>query len=286
MSGPGEGETVSGWARYLAEAARGRVRLPLLRLFPRWGLREDDVLLASFPKSGNTWVRFLWANVVALVEQDGREVNFHVLNQELGSEYDTLSYGAVEFECLPRLVKTHRTYDRRRFGGQRSVYLYRHPGDVMLSYFAYLGARPDHDSPPAELSAFLRSDKFGIPAWCRHVEGWIGEATAVLAYEELHENAASALAGVLSDLGIGGIAEATLREAARRSSFSRLRELEEDRGRPRDDEFDEDYRFMRRGQVEAWRERLGPTDAEYLRETVRSWGLETLLAGPADDAPL
>lgn len=284
MTAPGT--ALAPGASGLAEAVRGRARRLLRRLFPRWGLRADDVLLASFPKSGNTWVRFLWANVVALEELDGREVDFHALEGRLGSEYDTLSYGTPGLGRLPRLVKTHRRYDGRAFGANRSVYLHRHPGDVVLSYFDYLAARRGHGDAPGELSAFLRSDRFGVPAWCRHVRGWIGEATAVLSYEELKRDAAAALGRVLAELGTGDVPEATLREAARRSSFSRLRELEEERGRPRDDEFEPGYRFMRRGRLGSWRERLDRSDADYLRETVRSRGLGELLDRPGDDADL
>lgn len=269
-----------------ARALPGGLRRLLLRLFPRWGLRRNDVLLASFPKSGNTWVRFLWANVVAQEELDGRKVDFHVLDREFGSEYESLSYGTVTSDRLPRLVKTHRRYDARAFGPNRSVYLHRHPGDVMLSYFDYLRARPGHEGSPAELPAFLRSEDVGVPAWCRHVRSWIEEATVLLGYGELKRDAADALGRVLSGLGVGEVAEATLREAARRSSFERLRELEEARGRPRDDEFHPGYRFMRKGRHGSWRERLDPADAGYLVETVRSAGLETFLDPPGDDAPV
>lgn len=254
------------------------------RLAPRLWLRDDDVLLASFPKSGNTWVRFLWANVVALEELDGRVVDFHVLDRELGSEYDSSSYGTADFDALPRLVKTHRLYDRRAFGGHRSVYLHRHPADVMLSNFAFRQARVQTDDAPATVGAFLRSEDHGVPAWCRHVNSWIGEATAVLTFEELKRDAPAALGRVLAGLGIGPVSDATLGEAARRSSFDRLRELEEERGRPREDEFKTGYRFMRRGRAGEWHERLEPDDVEYLRDTVRARGLEDFLDRPAPDA--
>lgn len=198
---------------------RRRLRRLFLRLFPRWGLRRDDILLASFPKSGNTWLRFLWANVVALEELNGVEVDFHVLDRELGSEYDVLRYGTVEFDCSPRLVKTHRLHDGRAFGDHRSVYLHRHPGDVMLSYYEFLAAHPGHEASTGDLPMFLRSDDFGVPAWCRHVRSWIDEATVTISYEQLAWDAADALGRVLSELGIGGIGDITLGEAVRRSSF-------------------------------------------------------------------
>lgn len=254
------------------------VRL-IRRVRPRFGLRETDVLLASYPKSGNTWVRFIWANVVALAELDGRTVDFHVLNEELGAEYDVHRYGSVEYEVLPRLVKTHREFSERAFGGNRSIYLFRHPGDVTVSYYHYLAGRRDSSDLPDDLSAFLRDDEYGLPAWCRHVSDWMGRADVLLSYRDLQEDAAGAMDGVFSELGVEQIAPSLLRTAVERSSFDELRSLEQERDRPRSDEFEDGHRFMRSGRVGEWREHLDRGDRDYLREMLERYGLRQLLDG-------
>lgn len=257
----------------MIDSLRKRLARLVRRVRPRYGLRDSDVLLASYPKSGNTWVRFIWANVVALAELGGKTVDFHVLNRELGAEYDNHHYGRLEFEVLPRLVKTHREYSERAFGGNRSVYLYRHPGDVMVSYYHYLAARKDALRHPDDVSEFLRDEEHGLPAWCRHVAGWTQEADALLSYRELQEGAPEAMGRVLRELGIEGIPPTLLGTAAERSSFEELRTLERERSRPGSPEFEDGYRFMRSGSVGEWREHLDRGDRQYLREMLGRYGL-------------
>jgi hypothetical protein len=63
--------------------------LRLMRgLHPRLGLRESDVILASFPRSGNTWMRFIWANMIAELELGGRVVDFHFVEGEMICDHD------------------------------------------------------------------------------------------------------------------------------------------------------------------------------------------------------
>lgn len=248
------------------------------RLRPRLGLRPSDVLLPSFPKSGNTWVRFIWANLVALREGDGGTVDFHRLVRELGAEYDVHRYGTVEFESLPRLVKTHLPYEERRFGPYRTLYLYRHPGDVMVSYWHYLRERRGGARGPEEWEAFVRDGEVGIPAWCRHAAGWRAAADVLVAYEELRADASATMARALSELGIDSVERATLEEAVERSGFDRVRRLEEERGFPNDEEADEDYRFTRSGRSGQWRDAFAAPEADYLRERVEAHGLADLVA--------
>lgn len=255
---------------------RRKVLSLLRRLAPRIGLRDSDVLLASFPKSGNTWLRFIWANIVSLREFGGEVVDFDALNRRFGSDYDAHEYGSLDFQCLPRLVKTHRRYSGRAFGGNRCVHLLRHPGDVMVSYHRYLSSRESGGEVSASLTEFIKDRTHGVRAWCRHVESWAGEADAVVRYGSLHDDAVRLTSGLLEELGIAAIGRSTVRAAVERSSFDRLRGLEEERGRPRAGEFEPGHRFMRKGRVGEWREALEPEAKDYLWRTLSGHGLDDL----------
>lgn len=246
------------------------------RLYPRLGLRESDVILASYPKSGNTWVRFIWANLVSLMDLNGEIVDFHTLNEAVGSEFDNHQFGRVEFDCLPRLVKTHQGYSDRAFGPNRSVYLCRHPGDVMVSYHRFLRARDHFSGVPEDLSTFLRSKDYGLPAWCKHVAEWWRHADSFVTYGDLQEDTVAAMSRILVDLDIGDVPQAILREAVERSRFDRLRALEESRGRPREPDFDDEYRFMRKGTRGEWKDLFGHRDRRYLYRSVENYELQDL----------
>ena len=44
----------------MISAAMRRVASAIKFVYPRFELRDSDILLASYPKSGNTWMRFIW----------------------------------------------------------------------------------------------------------------------------------------------------------------------------------------------------------------------------------
>lgn len=243
-------------------------------MYPRLGLRTDDVMLASFPKSGNTWMRFIWANLVSLREFGGKTVDFYVLDNNLGSEYDSHQYGEVEFDTLPRLVKTHRKYEMGTFGQNRAVYLWRHPGDVAVSFFYYRRAQHETDVDQSDISEFLRSSEVGVPAWCEHLRSWLPVADVVIQYSEMKEDTYSTVMRTFQGLGIEVPEDTVLEKAIQRSSFEEVQRLEREGGRPREQDFEEGHKFARKGEVGQWRDVLSSVDVEYVQSTVEEYGLE------------
>jgi hypothetical protein len=245
-------------------------RRALRKVYPRLGLRDTDILLASYPKSGNTWVRFIWANMVSLIERGGETVTFHTVTNELGAEYDQNAYGNIEFDCLPRLVKTHHEYSASKFGQNRSIYIIRHPGDVLLSYYKYKVARKGSGiSQEDSLSAFIRSEQFGMPAWTAHVNGWLSQADVIIRYEDLKAGAAEVISSALSDLGLANtVEESVVVEAARRSEFDRMKEIEEEKGRPNQENFKEGFKFVRKGERGVWKDEYKRKDIKYIQNYI------------------
>ena len=91
----------------------------------------DDVFIVSYPRSGNTWMRFL---VGELVFQ--KEIDFHNLRELIPDIY---IYGCTHsfLESLnrPRYIKSHEPYDPRY---PKVIYLVRDPRDVAISYYNWL----------------------------------------------------------------------------------------------------------------------------------------------------
>ena len=112
----------------------------LKKLNPHYGLSNNDIIFASFPKSGNSWFRFIWYNIISMNELGGKEIYFHNLNSDLGAQYDSHTFGSLDYKILPRLVKTHRVY-HKFFSKYNIIFLYRDPRDVMISFFYYLNSR-------------------------------------------------------------------------------------------------------------------------------------------------
>ena len=52
-----------------------------LKKFTQKALLNDDIIrLASFPKSGSTWLRYILGNIYNMLEPDVDEINFHSMH--------------------------------------------------------------------------------------------------------------------------------------------------------------------------------------------------------------
>jgi len=101
------------------------IRAPLIWLQHR-GLDPGDVFLASYPRSGQYWLRFQL--IEALTSQSGEFDSVDKLIPKIGAH-------AGAPALLPggrRLIQTHETY-RKEY--KKAIYLVRDVRDVVLSEF-------------------------------------------------------------------------------------------------------------------------------------------------------
>lgn len=238
----------------------------------------NDVLLASFPKSGNTWFRFIWANLIRLGTEGsgGEPVDFHRLHRDFHVEFDSGQSSWTEQAFLPRLLKTHRPYSKRHFEGIPAVYIRREPEDVFVSYFEYLAAKGDIERTDEALKHLIRDRRRGVEHWCRHVTSWRNRATVALDYEDMLRNPEENVLRSLHSLGCGHVAEPIVEEAVDASSFDVVARLEEDKGRPSKWTFSDGFRFARAGTAGEGKQRLDDADREYIARMKRQYGI----AGP------
>lgn len=191
--------------------------------------------IASYPKSGNTWVRFLL---------------YHYLYGEL-PETAALSRRIPDIHRgeVPRaepepsgrlLVKTHWPLGPgmpHLDQTAAAIYILRHPKDVLLSALNYArlgGATPDQLSDADYAKIFIGAGgdptylKLGFGTWEQNVFSWVGQRripTLVLRYRDLKADASAALRRVVEFLG-NPVDEDRLRSAADASAFERMRSLE------------------------------------------------------------
>ena len=126
------------------------------------GLREiypEDVFIVSFPKSGNTWVRFLIANMLS----EGETVTLKNINNYVPGIYNFRK--EIDKKEPPRFIKSHGT----EFASfPKTVYIYRDYRDVVISYFYYLKGHGQFDG---SLQEFVRSKQLRTPfgTWEEHL---------------------------------------------------------------------------------------------------------------------
>jgi hypothetical protein len=235
----------------------------------------DDAFVVSYPKSGNTWVRFLIAHLVA----GGRPVDFSSV-QEIVPGIDWLSAKKLRSLSRPRILKSHEYFDPRY---EKLVYLVRDPRDVVVSYYHHdLRRRLIPEGHPIEqyVARFLagRLDPYG--SWQEHVGSWRGARGGdpgflLLRYEDLSAAPEPGLRRIADFLGLRP-SDAELTLACERSSFEAMRRLERFQAETAGtlSAVRVQQPFVRSGTVCGWRHELPPALAA--RITAR-WG--TTMAG-------
>jgi hypothetical protein len=157
----------------------------------------DDVFLVSYPKSGNTWVRFLLGNLV----RQGGGVSFLDIGRVVP---DIAGLARKDFRRLarPRVIKSHDCFDPRY---RRVVYIVRDPRDVAVSSY-YYAQKMRNISDATSMHAYITTDFMGRAdysgTWGEHVGSWLINPQIAAAFSAL--NRALPPAARLDELGARG----------------------------------------------------------------------------------
>lgn len=241
-------------------------------------LRRADGFLASFPKSGRTWLRFILANYLNRLHGLGLQLDLRSMfalipNDVLDPERGVGAYPYRNRDEVPFLVMTHGGADRLLLARRPVLLLLREPKDTLVSYYFHL-ARRNRDVAQ-DLDAYLRSDQHGTPALCRYCNDWaegIGRRPGMLlGYERLRAEPEPAVAAVLEFFGIP-VHPGFLDEAIAASSFAAMRRIEVAAGMPgrRYDRSDQESLRVRRGKIGGYADYLQPEQVAYVDRTCAS----------------
>jgi hypothetical protein len=230
---------------------------------------DDDVWIVSYPKSGNTWTRFLLANVVARDET----VDWSNIERLVPDIYLNRDAQLRDLP-RPRYFKSHEPYHPNY---RRVVFIVRDPRDVAVSYFHFVrkaNMLPLDASWDEFMKRFMegRIDPYGN--WGENVGSWLGARRGtpdfiVVRYEDLLSDAEGQLARITEMLGLS-TDNGQLRRAVENSRADRLRELEQSqrrehkllkRSRP-------EIPFVRAAKSNQWQTDLPP---EAIRQIETKW---------------
>ena len=161
----------------------------------------DDVFLVSYPRSGNTWTRFLLGN---LIHQD-EPVSFSNIESRVPEIYFNPDR-VLRALPRPRMLKSHECFQPHY---PHVIYIVRDPRDVAVSFYHHnvkAGNIPDDYPMTRFVPRFISGEfdcKFG--SWRDNVLSWIsvrGESPnfMMLRYEDMKHDTAGALLQVLAFL--------------------------------------------------------------------------------------
>lgn len=185
----------------------------------------DDTFLVSYPKSGNTWTRFLVANLIHQHEP----VTFANIESIVPDNVKNTRKQLARIP-RPRIVKSHEYFDCRY---KKVIYIVRDPRDIVVSYYHYhLKTRVIEDGFPLEqyVQRFLRGEVDAYASWNENVSSWLAtrggsSSFLFLRYEDMMQDAVAELRKIAAFLNLERT-NAELSQAVERSSADRMRELE------------------------------------------------------------
>jgi hypothetical protein len=246
-----------GLKRLRFEAARTRWRVPLIWIRHR-GMDSRDVFLASYPRSGQYWLRFLL--IESLTGKSGEFDNVDMLVPRVGA------HGQVP-ATLPsggRVIQTHEGY-RKEY--KKAIFLVRDLRDVVISEYDHARATvrfyADYTFDRYLLGS-LRGEVQGIVPWNDHVHSWLDSPLGkrgnllVIKFEDMRNSPEKILSQILQFLEVDADPE-IVRAAVANNTVERMR-IKEDRRQTKNRSGREQDRHVRSGSVGGWREKL--TDAQ------------------------
>jgi hypothetical protein len=266
--------------------------------------------IASYPKSGNTWMRILLSNLMAGTDEP-EDINSlrisvgiagarHMFEDESLVETQLLRHSEIEtlrplvHDSYARsrkaatFVKVHDAWTRLADGtptlgraARGAIYLVRDPRDVAVSLAAF-DSRPTDDvidqlnregEAVGETDAQIRQI---VNSWSGHVQSWLDHASIpviVIRYEDLLRDTAGEFRRALSFLG-AEFPDVEISRAVRNSDFRELQRQEKAQGfrerGRRQDVLTRNNSFFREGRSEQWRSALTADQIHRIEQTNRA----------------
>jgi hypothetical protein len=227
-------------------------------------LFEDDIFIVSYPKSGNTWMRFLLGNLIS------GNFNFNNMDRIIPDIYNVNNTKLATIE-RPRILKSHEYFHP---GYKKVIYIIRDPRSVAISYFHYLQKvnKIQSDLPFQNyLIHFIRGGYDSYGTWKENVESWLAarqddpDSFILTKYENLVNDTYFEFKQIVDFIGIEA-KESELRNAIEKSSFSRMK-ANEKITKDNAEEFkktDLSKPFVRAGRTDEWKEAMSDQDLDLI----------------------
>jgi hypothetical protein len=232
----------------------------------------NDIFLVSYPRSGNTWIRFLVGNLL----NSSDPVTFANVERRVPTIY---GWPDRTLRSLPRILKSHECFDPRY---PRVTYILRDPRDVAVSFYYYLlkmRVLRDGYSMDDFVARFITAnvvnyaDRLGC--WEDHVLSWLRlrmgkPGFLLIRYEDLIADPAKELAKLAPLLRLDLTPE-IIERALSASSAVNMRALETKQSR---DWFvtkksRQDIHFVRKAKPGGWRDELSEASVQAIEH---AWG--------------
>ena len=232
----------------------------------RFKADSQDIFLISYPRSGNTWVRVILAEL--LYGESGeslKDLEYYIPDIHFKSLRENVIDSKFHF------IKSHNPYMvERDFGKYKKViYLIRDPRDIVLSHYRYLKARGYTD----EFHQFVYdwvTGRIWPTSWHSHINSWTGPGIEnakiellIMRYEDLLSDTYKNVKKIMEFAGFQTNSTA-IKKALKNSSITEMRK-KENRGM-RKGENRSEMQFIGEAKNNIWINQLTSEQAELIQQ--------------------
>ena len=210
---------------------------------------DDDIFLVSYPRSGNTWMRFL----LAMIIKKSADVNFDNIEKYIPDLYRNGNDDLMKID-RPRIIKSHEICNP---GYPRVIYLVRDVRDVLVSCYHYTLKMGNNYSFDEYFNRHMMNDnhpqKFGT--WGMNVRSWLDSrnSIALIRYEDLLARPENSIKTLLDKLSVE-YDDSVIKLATSSCSFTNMREKEDKAQNINYLDENRENKFIRQGRVGVWHE--------------------------------
>ncbi|WP_035464835.1 sulfotransferase domain-containing protein [Algoriphagus vanfongensis] len=246
------------FSRFILDLYKKKARGRSINVF------HDDVFIVSYPKSGNTWVRFLLGNVLNL--------NYDFSNMEsLIPDIYVVNNNELLKQRRPRILKSHEYFHPNY---KKVIYIVRDPRSVAVSYYYYL-KKVNKIPSEMQFKPFLKSylsgslDSYG--SWSENVESWLStkgnneNEFILIKYEDLLLNTNLEFTKILKFIDID-VSDEVIANSVNNSSFINMKKNEKlNSGNIKIlNNSNENIAFVRKGEIDEWKDYFDSEDLDLL----------------------
>lgn len=168
---------------------------------------EKKILMYGFPKSGNTWFRFLIYNYLSLLNNisSGKTITYDNLNKLQNNVLDRGTTFIPE-SGFPLLYRTHKSYIRSYDMFDYKIFIHRNPMDTLISSYHFYKNR---DEPFSDEKKSVRTQMQDVNFYVRYkLDSWIKfyhismkHSDFAVNYSNLRSNPSLVLSSLIGEIG-------------------------------------------------------------------------------------
>nr|XP_006984388.1 amine sulfotransferase-like [Peromyscus maniculatus bairdii]XP_006984389.1 amine sulfotransferase-like [Peromyscus maniculatus bairdii]XP_042118003.1 amine sulfotransferase-like [Peromyscus maniculatus bairdii] len=246
---------------------RSLVKMNIVENMDDYEIRDDDVFLITFPKSGTIWTQ----QILSLIYFEGhrnRTENVQTIDRMPFFEYNNHNLDFAKMPS-PRIFTSHLPYYLVPKGLKNKkikiLYIYRNPKDVLTSYFHFTNLMANleaENSMESFLQTFLDGRVVGS-CWFDHIRGWYEHRhdfnIMFLSYEDMKKDLRSSVLKICSFLE-KKLSDEDVDAVVRQSTFQNMksdpRANYEDIIKNEIGTRNEEGKFLRKGTIGDWKHHL------------------------------